>query len=177
MNRLRSFTITLYIFMILSAATATSYSQGIGWSLVNAKIRRDFPDVRRVTTSQLAESLGNKEKPVLLDVRTKPEFAVSHLAGAVRVEPRSDAAAISIPKDKAIVTYCSVGYRSAAFAKKLDAAGYRNVTNLEGSIFRWANENRSLVHDNGQPTGKVHPYNSVWGMLLDKSHRDATSEK
>jgi hypothetical protein len=86
------------------------------------------------------------------------------------VEPGSGPAAISIPEDKPIVTYCSVGYRSAAFAKKLSEAGYRNGTNLEGSIFRWANENRPLVHD-GQPTDKVHPYNRLWGILLDKSHR------
>ncbi len=162
--------------MILSGTTATSYSQSIGWSLVEAKIRSDFPDVRRVTTSELATSLGDKDKPTLLDVRTKAEFEVSHLAGAIRVEPGSDAAAVSIPKDKAVVTYCSVGYRSAAFAKKLNEAGYRNVTNLEGSIFRWANENRPLVRD-GQPTDKVHPYNSVWGMLLDKSHRAPASKK
>ena len=129
-----------------------------------------------MTTGELAAALAGKNKPVLLDVRTKPECDVSHLEGAIRVEPGSDPAAISTPKDKAIVTYCSVGYRSAAFAKKLSEAGYRNVTNLEGSIFRWANEDRPLVHD-GQPTDKVHPYNRFWGMLLDKSHRAANPGK
>ncbi|MEY2529462.1 MAG: hypothetical protein QOJ05_1552 [Verrucomicrobiota bacterium] len=143
---------------------------------MNAKIRADFPEVRRTTTSELAAALAGKNKPVLLDVRTRAEFDVSHLEGAIRVEPGSGPAAISFPKDKPIVTYCSVGYRSAAFAKKLSQAGYRNGTNLEGSIFRWANENRPLVRD-GAPTDKVHPYNRIWGLLLDKSHRAVIPEK
>jgi hypothetical protein len=75
-----------------------------------------------------------------------------------------------LPNDKRIVTYCSVGYRSAALALRLHAAGYRYVENLEGSIFEWANENRPLVHD-GKPTDRVHPYNAVWEMLLDKDRR------
>jgi hypothetical protein len=48
-------------------------------------------------------------------------------------------------------------------------AGYTNVTNLEGSIFAWANQSRPLVQE-GKPTDKVHPYNAFWGALLDKSH-------
>ncbi len=156
----------------LVARTSPLLAEGIGWRLVNSKIRSEFPDVPRLQTSELAEMLNKaqQEKPSLLDVRTKAEFEVSHLAGATRVEPDSDVSTLGLRKDKPIVTYCSVGYRSAAMAKKLRAAGYRHVANLEGSIFRWANENRPLVHD-GQPTDKVHPFNGVWGMLLDKSHR------
>jgi len=172
----KRFLLFAVILLILGAISAALYSQRIGWRLINAKIRADFPEVRRITTGELAAALAGSKKPVLLDVRTKAEFDVSHLEGAIRVEPGSDPAAISIPKDKAIVTYCSVGYRSAAFAKKLSEAGYRNVTNVEGSIFRWANENRPLVHD-GQPADKVHPYNRLWGMLLDQSHRAANPGK
>ena len=148
------------------------YAQGIGWSLVNAKIHREFPDVPRMETSELAELLKSPEqqRPLLLDVRTRAEFEVSHLPGAIRVEPGSDPAALRLPRDKRIVTYCSVGYRSAAMAKRLRDGGYPQVTNLEGSIFQWANENRPLVND-GRPTDKVHPYNGVWGMLVEKAHR------
>ena len=160
------------IIAAVAALTPALFAQGIGWGLMNAKIRSEFPDVPRLQTSELADTLNNPkdQKPLLLDVRTKDEFDVSHLAGATRVEPGSDVSKLSLPKDKPIVTYCSVGYRSAAMAKKLRDAGYTRVTNLEGSIFRWANENRPLVHE-GQPTDKVHPYNALWGMLVDKAHR------
>jgi rhodanese-related sulfurtransferase len=172
----KRFLIYAVTLLVLGAIAAAWYSQRLGWRLINAKIQADFPEVRRTTTDELAAALATRNKPVLLDVRTKAEFDVSHLEGAIRVEPGSGPAAISIPKDQPIVTYCSVGYRSAAFAKKLGEAGYRNGTNLEGSIFRWANENRPLVHE-GQPTDKVHPYNRLWGILLDKSHRAMLPEK
>jgi rhodanese-related sulfurtransferase len=156
----------------VSLMTAALSAQGIGWRLIDAEIRHKFPDVPRISTSALAQWLADKKKaqPLLLDVRSAPEFEVSHLAGAIRVEPGADLAKLHLPNDKRIVTYCSVGYRSAALALRLHAAGYRNVENIEGSIFEWANENRPLVHD-GKPTDRVHPYNAVWGMLLDKDRR------
>ncbi len=164
---------TLWLVIVLLVTIAPLlFAQGIGWGLVNAKIRSEFPDVPRMDTSELAAALNDlkQPKPLLLDVRTQAEFDISHLAGATRVEPGADVTTLALSKDKPIVTYCSVGYRSAALAKKLRDGGYTNVTNLEGSIFRWANENRPLVHDS-QPTDKVHPYNGVWGMLVDNAHR------
>ena len=150
---------------------ATS-SHGMGWSLVNAKIRHDFPNVKRITTTELSAWLSDPARtaPLLLDVRTRPEYDVSHLANAQNVEPSASAAEIRVPKDHPIVTYCSVGYRSGAFAERLRGAGFSNVVNLTGSVFQWANENRPLVCDH-TPTGKVHPYNQTWGLLLKKEHR------
>ncbi len=160
------------VIVVLVATIVPAAAQGLGWRIVNAKIRSEFPEVPRLQTSELAEILKkpNEQKPLLLDVRTKAEFQVSHLAGATQIEPGADVSKLPLPKDKPIVTYCSVGYRSAAMAKKLREAGYTQVANLEGSIFRWANENRPLVHGD-QPTDKVHPYNRVWGMLVDRVHR------
>ena len=171
MNRQLFLALGCAIVALLSSTTNV-FPDNIGWSLIEGKIRKEFPEVQRITTSELADWLNDsrKEKPLLLDVRTKPEFEVSHLAGAIRVEPGADARSISIPTNRPIVTYCSVGYRSAAFAKKLSDIGYTNVANLKGSIFRWANENRPLVKT-GKSTDKVHPYNGLWGLLLDKSHR------
>jgi rhodanese-related sulfurtransferase len=163
---------SLFAFTFLTTAASSVFGQGIGWGLVNAKIRSEFPDVPRIQTAELAEVLqtGNEHKPILLDVRTEAEFNVSHLVGATRVEPGSDVSQLHLPRENPIVTYCSVGYRSAALAKSLRAAGYTHVANLEGSIFRWANENRPLIHDR-VPTDKVHPYNALWGTLLSKTHR------
>jgi hypothetical protein len=63
------------------------------------------------------------------------------------------------------VAYCSVGYRSARLVAQLRQAGYTQVYNLEGSIFRWANEGQSLVSQ-GQLVAVVHPFNPTWGLLL-----------
>ena len=47
----------------------------------------------------------------------------------------------------------------------------RPVYNLEGSIFKWANENRPIVNGDDKPTHLVHPYNSFFGKLLESSRR------
>ena len=163
-------TIGILALALLFASAARAHA--IGWALVNAKIRSEFPDVPRLSTEALASWLNDQGRsaPLLLDVRTKAEFEVSHLAGAIHVEPGAAASVVREPKDRAIVTYCSVGYRSGAFAKKLRDAGFTNVVNLEGSIFRWANEGRPVFRRT-QRVDEVHPYNGTWGMLLKKKHR------
>lgn len=45
-----------------------------------------------------------------------------------------------IKPDSHIVVYCSVSYRSSILARRLQDMGFTNVYNLEGSIFKWANE-------------------------------------
>jgi rhodanese-related sulfurtransferase len=107
---------------------------------------------------------------LLLDVRTREEFEVSHLRGAVHVPPDAAASVLREPKDRPVVTYCSVGYRSGGFAQKLHAAGFTNVANLEGSIFRWANEGRPVFRGSQEVT-EVHPYNRTWGLLLRRKLR------
>ena len=36
-----------------------------------------------------------------------------------------------------VVTYCTVGYRSAKVARQLQKQGFTNVKNLRGSILGW----------------------------------------
>jgi hypothetical protein len=41
---------------------------------------------------------------------------------------------------------------------------------VEGSIFEWANERRPLVCD-GKHVTRVHPYDALWGHLLQPAVR------
>jgi 3-mercaptopyruvate sulfurtransferase SseA len=79
-----------------------------------------------------------------------------------------------MPKDTSIVAYSSVGYRSARLAYWLGRQGYTRVANLEGSLFRWANEGRPMFHED-RPTVRVHPYDERWGLMLESPYR-ATAE-
>jgi len=140
---------------------------------IKQKIRSEFPAVAQMSTKQLqgllSETLDNNV--LLLDVREAEEFNVSHLKKAKLATTLKDALLIlhDVPKDKRIVAYCSVGYRSAELVQKLTDQGYQNVYNLEGSIFEWAN--RGLpVFNQGKPVNKVHPYNWWWGRLLNKAY-------
>lgn len=151
------------------------------WRAVDAQIARAYPAVPSVTTDHLARWMANPAAdssdapPLLLDVRTAPEFAVSHLPGAVRVDPDADLATLRAavgalratdPRgERPVVVYCSVGWRSARVASALQASGLGDVRNVRGSVFRWAAEGRPLVAG-GRPVATVHPYDAVWGRLL-----------
>lgn len=165
-------TILLWTLLAL-CLVAIVPARWLSWQALNAMLQRKFPAVVLIRTPELAAWLGdpNRTPPRLLDVREPVEYRVSHLAGAHLVEPGSDPAIVDFPKDQPIVTYCSVGYRSAEYAQKLRQAGFTNVRNLEGSIFEWANEDRPLVAADGKPAGQVHPYNKTWGLLLHPERR------
>jgi len=140
------------------------------WRAVDRDLAARFSDVPTVTTGELADRLAAGEAPLLLDARTPAEHGVSHLPGARRVDPDATAAELAdalagVDRERAVVVYCSVGVRSAAIARRLMGAGFDRVENLEGSLFRWANEGRPVVRD-GQPVEAVHPYDAVWGKLL-----------
>ena len=149
-------------------------SAGQDLDAVKQKVRMQFPSVRQLSTTELAAWSGqtNRPPPVLLDARTPAEFAVSHLPGARRVDPKSPPAELlnHVATNQSIVVYCSVGYRSSRLAERLQQAGCTNVFNLDGSIFQWANEGRPLERD-GRPVNEVHPYKKTFGQLLRPEHR------
>ena len=69
--------------LVLAVATATIGSgQGIGWTLVNWKVRHDFPDIRRIDPEQVANWLSDKNRaqPVLLEYDSLLEICKSHAA-------------------------------------------------------------------------------------------------
>jgi len=54
---------------------------------------------------------------------------------------------------------------------KDDLMGKMEVYNLDGSIFKWANEDRLLVTPRGDTVEYVHPYNTLWGTLCLSSSK------
>lgn len=155
--------------IVLAVGVAFARTRQFEWFVLKSSLRANFPNVRWISTEELARDLANREQrpPLLLDVRTEAEWDVSHLPNARRVEPgaSADVAAGGVAHDMPIVTYCAVGYRSGALANRLRSAGFTNVRNLEGSIFTWANEHRPLVRDT-ETARLVHPFSAWWGRLL-----------
>ena len=133
-----------------------------------ARVRQEFPDVHQISPADLQKWLDDPTRPppVLIDTRGADEYAVSHLHGAINLQDSTP----PISRDEPIVVYCSVGYRSSRYARELQHAGFTDVSNLEGSIFAWANEGRPIERD-GLPVNVVHPYDQRWAKLLAASHR------
>lgn len=121
--------------------------------------------VKQITPEQLADKSG---KFLLLDSRSRDEYETSHIEGAhwVGFDKFDVDNFEKIDRDTPVVVYCSVGKRSEIVGEKLEEAGFKNVANVRGGIFQWANENRPLVDADG-PTKNVHPYSRKWGKWLD----------
>ncbi len=151
-----------------------SCAQDLGWEVVEEMISGDFPGVRQISTDSLLLWMGDTTRPgpVLFDVRADEEFAVSHLRGARRLDPSTTdfSELVELPRDTPVVLYCSVGYRSSEMATRLEEAGFENVQNLQGSIFMWANEGHDVWRGE-ERVREVHPYDSIWGVLLDEELR------
>lgn len=145
---------------------------------VKTKVRKQFPSVRQLSTTELAAWLGhtNRAQPMLLDARSPAEYAASHLPGARWVDGKAPAAELlsRLAMNQPVVVYCSVGYRSSRLAERLQQMGCTNVFNLDGSIFQWANEDRMLERE-GRPVKEVHPYNKTFGQLLRPEYLAAST--
>ncbi|KAL4223626.1 hypothetical protein ACF0H5_017095 [Mactra antiquata] len=172
-------------------------SPGIGMKITIAGLKKKFPTVKNLTTQALS-ALVNKCKPsegveksenlLIVDARPDEEYKVGHIENAKRVNFDADGGEImndiqdslNFDMKTTVVCYCSVGYRSSMVVEKIvkqlkDKGQYDeekiNVYNLEGSIFKWANESRPMVDINNKETKCTHPYNAVFGKMLNKELR------
>ncbi len=74
---------------------------------------------------------------VLIDVRSKPEYAAGHVEGAKNIPLDQVASRIKeFPKDKDIVVYCRSGARSGQAKSILVGKGFEKVHNL-GPMSAW----------------------------------------
>ncbi len=110
---------------------------------------------------------------VFLDAREWREYEVSHLRKAhwIGYNKFRKKELKNISKNKHLVVYCTVGYRSERIGEKLNKMGYDHVSNLYGGIFEWKNKGNTVVDMNNNPTDSVHVYDHSWGIWLDKGYK------
>ena len=79
---------------------------------------------------------------IILDVRTKEEFAEKHIPDAINI-PNESIGTEEIPelpdKDQLILVYCRSGNRSKQASEKLAGLGYTNIVEF-GGINEWPGE-------------------------------------
>jgi rhodanese-related sulfurtransferase len=91
----------------------------------------------RVSAAALGAQLESSEPPVVLDVRTEPEWRGRRIRASVNVPlallmQRLD----RLPSDRLLVVQCAEGYRSAIAASLLLREGFA-VSDLAGGIAAW----------------------------------------
>lgn len=116
----------------------------------------------------VADAYPNKENYIFLDARELDEYIVSHIEDAIYIG-YSDFAFDNlngIEKNSPIIIYCSIGYRSDKIGSQLLRAGYKNVSNLYGSIFEWVNQQHPVYNVSKEKTARVHTYNKKWSKWI-----------
>lgn len=172
------------LMMVLTLAVANATSTAFASDIESDELRTvhekaavRFSAVRHISAKEL-EILRRQEPlaPLIFDVREKSEYAVSHLAGAVQIEPEITAADFLRKfsgrfRGRSVIVYCSVGVRSMRLAERIQVAtrvaGAKATYNLAGGIFNWHNQSRPLESKAG-PAEHVHPYNWIWSRLVTR---------
>ena len=148
------------LLLLLFSGTATAQP---ALALIERALALKHP-VAQLKTDSLATRLSTQDSTgvLLFDVRrADPDLSADEFA-------RMFAGAL---KEKELVFYCSVGYRSSILLERVQQqaldAGVVSLANLRGGIFRWYNERRPL-HDGTGKVDTVHGYDAFWSRLLKK---------
>lgn len=109
-----------------------------------------FAAVQNVNVEEAAKIM-NEPDVVILDVRTREEYAQGYIEKALLI-PVYELESNSgwwrkLPTDKIvpILVYCTVGVRSSKARKILKEHGYVNTYNLKGGIVAWEKAGRPVV--------------------------------
>jgi len=117
--------------------------------------------------------LQSKDNIILLDTREKKEYTTSHIENSIWIgyDDFRLKRVKNIPKNKPIIVYCSVGFRSEKIAEKLTKAGYKDVSNLYGGIFEWVHQGHKVFTAQELETKKVHTFDKAWSQWLTKGKK------
>jgi sodium/bile acid cotransporter 7 len=121
--------------------------------------KKDFPGVPDIQIYD-AMRLLQEGKALFIDVREEKEQEVSMLPGAV-----TEKQFLKNPgkyRDRTLVGYCTISYRSGKLAEKLNAQGI-TLLNLKGGLLAWVHAG-GKVYDQSGETKRIHVYGKKWNL-------------
>lgn len=90
---------------------------------------------------------------VVLDVRSRQEFEIWHIPGAVNIPISKIRSSLdSIPKDKPVFLYCKVGFRSYLAYRLLKQSGFDRVCTLSGGTMTFCGYHDDACKKNKEET-------------------------
>ena len=113
-----------------------------GFTACQGGENRDNLGYEQITQDKAKEIMDSGVKYILIDARTKSEFAEGHIEGAILIpeyEIASRAEQELSDKDVLILVYCRSGRRSKIASEELAKLGYTNVKEF-GGIIDWPYE-------------------------------------
>jgi len=127
-----------------------------------AEYSKGFSSVK-VLSPEKAMALAESKNLVIVDVRQENEMRISVLPGAIT--QKKFLGHIGEYKNKTIMVYCTIGYRSGKFAQKMKDMDI-DVYNLKGGILAWALEG-GKVYDSSGIIRRIHVYGKKWKYVPD----------
>jgi rhodanese-related sulfurtransferase len=95
---------------------------------------------QRISAEALLGRIDAGTAPVILDVRSRAEYARGHVPGARHIPfwgvPRH-LDRINSPPDAELVVYCGHGPRAVMAARSLRRRGFTHITYLHGHFSQW----------------------------------------
>jgi rhodanese-related sulfurtransferase len=153
------------VLLLIFLAITISFSQDQNFESYLNELQNEFQ------VPQISPDSLKNISPVILDTRERVEFDISHIDNAINIGYNgfSLERLNAFDKDTTIVVYCSVGYRSSKIAQILIDAGFNDVRNLDGGIFKWVNQNNEIVNHSIK-TDSLHTYNKRWGRYVSNKN-------
>jgi rhodanese-related sulfurtransferase len=105
---------------------------------------------------------------LFIDVREKAEYDLSTIEGAIHCSFKNfDINTFNaVDKNRLLIVFCSVGFRSEKICRLLLKQGFSNSYNLYGGIFEWVNRKYPLVNTDGCSTDIIHGFSPLWGIWV-----------
>ncbi|PNH03371.1 hypothetical protein TSOC_010597 [Tetrabaena socialis] len=138
--------------------------------------KRSFAEVPDVEVQELhgwLQDAASRDTLLLVDVRTQPEQQVSMLPGPhTLTQQQFEERGPEAFRGRRIICYCTAGYRSGMYARRLRSEYGLDAANLRGSILAWTQAGLPLADPQQPPAGagaavtttRVHVFSRDWAL-------------
>jgi len=146
-----------------AAAAHAAWERLAAAQTVCMRFRHANPDVSHLTAAELDAMLRSESPPIIIDVRSRGEWNVSTIPGAIRL-PGVDVVAT---RGRTLVCFCTVGMRSSLEARMLAKRHPEcRVFSMDG-VLCWSHHSGTLaIPGTSQPTGKLHVFSKQFAQML-----------
>ena len=121
---------------------------GLFIALIMTIIKSSTAAYKEISVAQTT-NLVNREKGVVVDIRTNDEYRKGHITDAVHILPSDIKSGnfVGLEKRKLapIIVVCKTGHTSQESANLLAKAGFENVNLLKNGLVAWSEANLPLV--------------------------------
>lgn len=156
--------VILAIFLVLAITSIIKFINVESPKTLNVKSKNNFHYQAKTYSPIDLDNLmkgPEKDKYVIIDVRTRLEYDKGHLPGAIHAVYFDTEGLIKAAGNKIPITYCAFSAMRGPYATyQLYRAGFKNASLLDGGISAWAEDIQGL--DSKDPQVKTvfnHPKN------------------